>query len=52
MAALCARAAGRAGAALNAPRNRRLRPMELAGRPCHPSELGNRYESLQFMQVH
>jgi quercetin dioxygenase-like cupin family protein len=24
----------------------------LAGRPRHSSELGNRYESLQFMQVH
>ena len=26
--------------------------MELAGRPRHPSELGNRYESLEFIQVH
>jgi hypothetical protein len=37
---------------LDAPRNRRLRPAELASRPRHPAKLGNRDESLQFMQVH
>jgi hypothetical protein len=26
--------------------------MELAGGPRHPSELGDRYEGLQFVKVH
>jgi hypothetical protein len=37
---------------LDAPRNRRLRAVELAGRARHAAKLGNRDESLQVMQVH
>jgi len=37
---------------LDAPRNRWLRPMQLAGRARHPAELGNRYEGFQLVQVH
>jgi hypothetical protein len=37
---------------VDAPRDRRLRAMELAGRARHPAELGNRDESLNVVEVH
>jgi hypothetical protein len=36
----------------DAPRNRRLRAVELASRARHAAKPGNRDESLQVMQVH